>query len=111
MYNYQSFGVDKYPPSTGITILHIDESLDSHYINAARGYPGMTPNCWPFNGKHYGVAVLAADGNYNLEKKVYWDDQDACYHADGVAVIDGTTSPSTDQYQKTAGVRATGIGG
>ncbi len=62
MSNYQGSTIDANPADTGIVILHIDESVLADPVNSARGYPGQT--CWPWNGNHYYVAMLAADGLY-----------------------------------------------
>ena len=53
-------------PDSGVIIYHVDTSGSVDHNSA--GYPGQTG--WPENGKHYKVAVLAADGDYDLEKDV-----------------------------------------
>lgn len=56
----------KYEKSTfqGILIYHIDENAGYN----EEGYPGQPS--WPYNGKHYKVALLQADGLYELERGV-----------------------------------------
>ena len=46
----------------GLLIWHFD---DTQRLISNRGYPGQPG--WPGNGNHYGLAVLSADGNYDLE--------------------------------------------
>ena len=51
----------------GPLIYHVDQSAGPG--NNDRGFPGMTnPDGWPGNGKHYEVALLQADGLYELEQ-------------------------------------------
>ena len=60
--NRQSIGFDNIPGGGGIVIYHIDDNTGYD----TEGYPGQSG--WPANGNHYRVAILQADGNYNLEK-------------------------------------------
>jgi hypothetical protein len=61
--NRQQCKFDLPLPGPGLAIYHIDDSLTDYTI---QGYPGQTG--WPGNGNHYRVALLQADGNYDLEK-------------------------------------------
>ena len=49
----------------GILIYHIDENVEGGG-NRFRGGPFV--DGWPGNGLHYKVALLQADGEYELEK-------------------------------------------
>ncbi len=110
VYNYQAYGADTAPPDTGIVVLHVDESVTADEVNSVRGYPSQT--CWPWNGKHYSVAVLAADGEYKLETVSSGGggrDADSCYEASQVSTISDSTVPSTNQYHYGYGVKKSGI--
>ncbi|WP_417908499.1 M6 family metalloprotease domain-containing protein [Candidatus Electronema sp. PJ] len=86
--------VDNIPASgDGLVIYHIDGNAGYN----TEGYPGQTG--WPTNGNHYRVAVLQADGNYNLEKNNNRGDSTDAYKATGVSAIGAATVPSTDSYQ------------
>lgn len=85
----------------GLAIWHIDEgSLD------VEGYPGQD-GIWPFNGKHYDVALLQADGNYDLERGHNLGDSGDLFHQNGhgvdilqqsINILDGPF-PNTDSYR------------
>lgn len=60
--NRQKVGLDSILPKPGLAIFHVDEKAGL----STEGYPGQ--NGWPKNGKHYRVALLQADGFYNIEK-------------------------------------------
>jgi hypothetical protein len=112
VYNYQAYGVDSAPPDTGIIVQHIDESILADPVNSVRGYPSQS--CWPWNGKHYKVAILAADGQYKLEtvtSSSYGKGGDAntAYVKSSVFKISDSTVPSTNQYHYGYGVKSTGI--
>ena len=97
--NRQPTGFDATIPEGGLAIWHVDESRGSftyNDVNREEGYPGLPG--WPDNGKHYRVALLQADGLYELEQGDTGDADDL-YRAGGVSTIDGTSVPSTDGYQ------------
>ena len=86
--------VDNIPASgDGLVIYHIDDST----VYNTEGYPGQ--NGWPENGNHYRVAVLQADGNYDLEKGNDRGDSGDAYRENYVSLIGPATVPSTDSYQ------------
>ena len=90
--NRQRAGTETCLDQGGLIVFHID---DNHNYNT-QGYPGQSG--WPGNGNHYRVAVLQADGNYNLEKGNNRGDAGDAYHG-ASALLDGSTVPSTDAYQ------------
>ena len=77
-------------------IWHIDTTAGG---NSNEGYPGQSG--WPENGNHYKVAVLQADGDYDLEHGYNRGDGGDVYHASGVSSIGPGPGiyPSTDSYQ------------
>lgn len=99
--NRQPTGFDGAIPQGGLAIWHIDDQAGYN----TEGYPGQ--GGWPFNGNHYRVALLQADGNYDLEKGNNRGDSGDAYHGNGVSVIAPYTVPDTDAYQQ-GSVGATG---
>jgi len=69
--NRQPTGRDEEMPGGGLLIFHIDENRP-HQMS--EGYPNMpkksNENHWPWNDKHYRIALLQADGKYDLERGV-----------------------------------------
>ncbi len=92
--NRQPVGVESIMPQGGLCIWHIDEAK---CCNTDEGYPGQAG--WPENNRHYRVALLQADGNYDLERDNNRGDGGDVYHLDGVRSITTTSVPSTDRYQ------------
>lgn len=86
----------------GIVIYKIDENEDGNYN---RGGPFVEG--WPGNGAHYQVAVLQADGLYELEMAInlgdvgdFWGEDDILGPGNGELVAtDAGTYPNTDSYQ------------
>ena len=62
--NRQPGSYDILLPLGGLAIWHIDEHMYL-YGNSLEGYPGQPG--WPSNSNHYHVALLQADGRYDLE--------------------------------------------
>lgn len=107
--NRQPYGFDTDLPQGGLAIWHIDE-LASY---ESQGFPGQAG--WPNNGQHYLVALLQADGEYDLEHGKNTGDRGDLWHAESKLKKLGPSSavgkgpfPNTDSYQ--GGVlRQTGI--
>jgi M6 family metalloprotease-like protein len=102
--NRQDTGFDCTIPQGGIAIWHIDDNVGYN----TQGYPGQSN--WPANGLHYRVALLQADGLYNLEKGNNRGDSGDMHHAAGVDAIGPGPGnhPNTDTY-KGGVVTQTGI--
>lgn len=102
--NRQNAGFDCSIPQGGIAIWHIDDTTGFN----TEGYPGQSG--WPGNGNHYRVALLQADGNYNLEKGNNRGDSNDVHHAGGIAAISPGPGnhPNTDTY-KNGTITQTGI--
>ncbi len=93
--NRQPVGLDADIPQGGLAIWHIDESVAN---NETEGYPGQAG--WPQNGKHYKVALLQADGLYQLERgSKNANYTNMLYCAGTNNLITAKTVPSTDAYQ------------
>jgi hypothetical protein len=86
----------------GIVIYKIDENEEGNYN---RGGPFVEG--WPGNGAHYQVAVLQADGLYELEMALnlggigdFWREGDVLGPGNGELVAtEFGTYPNTDSYQ------------
>ncbi|CAN5508622.1 hypothetical protein BH10PLA2_BH10PLA2_10650 [soil metagenome] len=98
--NRQPVGFDvKIPAGTGgvqggLAIWHIDERKPT---NTEPGYPGQPG--YPANNRHYKVALLQADGRYDLEKDANRGDGDDVYRAGFKTEVSHSTVPNTDAYQ------------
>ena len=105
--NRQRMGFDAKMPQSGLTIFHIDDTAPRN----DEGYPGQ--DGWPTNGKHYRVALLQADGNYDLEKGNGRGDDGDAWHS-GASIGPSSTNgsagpyPNTDAYQN-GNIVSTGI--
>ena len=99
-------------PGSGLAIWHIDESVGD---NKTEGFPGQFPD-WPDNGKHFKIALVQADGLYDLEKAEKFDPGTPMNPSDdipvkgdagdlyrggtgGVSEINMHTEPSTNSYK------------
>jgi M6 family metalloprotease-like protein len=104
--NRQAVGFDQQIPQGGLAIWHIDENAPG---NMNEGFPGQSG--WPGNGNHFRVALLQADGNYDLEQYATTNNRgdagDLYQNVPSIA-LDETTVPNCDAYQGGA-VYPTGI--
>ncbi|MGY8690996.1 MAG: fibronectin type III domain-containing protein, partial [Verrucomicrobiales bacterium] len=91
--NRQPVGTDSVMPQGGLAIFHIDDSAS--YVQ--EGFPAQSG--WPGNGNHYRVALLQADGAYELERGIDRGDRYDVYHGNGVSEVSSNTTPNTDSYQ------------
>jgi M6 family metalloprotease-like protein len=91
--NRQPIGLDSRIPQGGLAIWHIDESKPS---NAPEGFPGQSG--WPANNNHYKVALLQADGTYDLEHNKNPGDSGDLYQG-GSRRLGPDTVPNSDAYQ------------
>jgi M6 family metalloprotease-like protein len=97
--NRQKCSFDAQISGPGLAIFHIDDSASY----TTEGYPGQTG--WPTNGNHYRVALLQADGSYNLEKGNNRGDATDLFFGGGVSGISptgtsgGLAHPNTKAYK------------
>ena len=84
----------------GIAIYHIDEKVLDNQNE--RGYPNTNSN-WPQNGKHYMIALLPADGQYDLERGINMGDATDLWHSNSIRkeLRSGllASHPNTNSYQ------------
>ncbi len=92
--NREPTGFEKDMPQGGLAIWHIDESKAN---NNTEGYPSQTG--WPRNGNHYTIALLQADGRYDLEHGANRGDSGDLYRGTDVSLIGADTTPNTYSYQ------------
>lgn len=92
--NRQPVGFESTIPQGGLAIWHIDTSKAS---NNAEGYPGQAG--WPGNNNHFKVALLQADGLYELERRINSGNAGDLYRSGGVVALTPATVPNTDRYQ------------
>lgn len=107
--NRQPIGFDRQIPAGadgvrgGLAIWHIDDRKTSDNDPGHPGIPGF-----PENNSHLRVALLQADGRYDLERNANKGDGDDLFRATGVSEISPDTKPGTHSYQL-GNVRRTGI--
>lgn len=93
--NRQAVYYDKNIPSTGLVIWHIDEDVDGGW-QSRPGWPGQEG--WPYNGNHYHVSILQADGLYELEKGMNNGGAGDLFAGPGVGLFPGGPYPNSDGY-------------
>ena len=112
--NRQPVGYDSGMTGGGIAVYHVDEDVRRQ---DRPGFPNMTDvaayadaGAYPANGRHYGVRLVASDGDYGLERRrTPGAGGELLWHAGSRLQALGTTGfPSTRTYQGDA-VRETGI--
>lgn len=94
----------------GIAIYHVDEQPQNYN---REGYPGQIEGNieWPLNGNHYKIALLAADGNYELEKGVNQGNSEDLFNISQSLLPSNDKDgpfPNTDSYQK-GNITQTGV--
>jgi len=101
--NRQPIGYDSRMRGGGILVYHID-ATDNIRSNRPSGFPGQWG--WPGNDRHYPVALLQADGKYEIEKGLRDHEPGDFFHGqnvlgpgngESVATDDGVY-PNTDSY-------------
>ena len=106
--NRQPYSFDSKMGTGGLAIWHID---DNQAGNTTEGWPvnlgtGVASAAWPTN--HYKIALLQADGLYEMERKINSGQNTDLFRSNGVATISHTSIPSTDSY-KGGNLASTGI--
>lgn len=93
--NRQKLEYDVHFYGTGLAIFHINDGANGM---ENRGYPGQ--DGWPANNKHYQVAVMGADGYYDLEKGNNKGDEGDLWQQNQELGpgMGGTVFPNTDGY-------------
>jgi len=95
--NRQPVGFDREIPNAkgGLAIWHIDENKwnrpgqpydPAKTENREPGFPGQPG--WPANNKHYMVALVQADGRFDLEQGLNYGDDSDLFRGGGVDAID-----------------------
>ena len=109
------------PVEGGLAVWKIDEKTKSLY---KQGWPGQLDNStgleFPYNGNHYSIALLQADGSYDLEQGHNGGDTTDLFSRYSVNFLlpgimsfisgsEGIVYPNTDSYQG-GKVYSTGLG-
>jgi hypothetical protein len=87
--NRQPVGLDGALPQGGLAIWHVDEgkgSFSNDDPNNDEGYPGQSG--WPGNANHYRVAMLQADGTFDMDHGFDRGDSADVYRSPVATVID-----------------------
>mmetsp|Transcript_18015 Transcript_18015/g.39384 ORF Transcript_18015/g.39384 Transcript_18015/m.39384 type:complete len:1059 (-) Transcript_18015:148-3324(-) len=105
-------GIEEKMPEEGLIIWHVDEAMAEN-ANEWEGFPGQEG--WPANGRHYMVAVVQADGRFNLERRDNQGDEYDYYSSCRVDELGPSVDPmvgpfpNTDFYQIGTGLGRTGV--
>jgi hypothetical protein len=106
--NRQAIGYDVQMLGSGLLIWHIDEKAG---LQNFPGYPGQ--DNWPQNGNHYQVALLQADGSYDLEKGNNGGDEMDFFTQDLELTPSSEAYPNSNSYRDgeifMTGIRIYGI--
>jgi M6 family metalloprotease-like protein len=94
--NRQPWGFETDMPQGGLCIWHIDEAKAG---NTSEGYPGQAG--WPANNNHYKIALLQADGLYEMEKNLNRGNGADVFRGGGVSSLGSATNtwPNTASYK------------
>ena len=92
--NREPVGFENDMPQGGLAVWHIDENKPD---NKDEGFPGQAG--WPGNNNHYKIALLQADGLFDLEHRNNRGDGGDLYRAGGQTSVTHSTSPNTDSYK------------
>ncbi|MDA1160135.1 MAG: M6 family metalloprotease domain-containing protein [Planctomycetota bacterium] len=100
--NRQPVGFDRHLPGGkgGLAIWHIDENKST---NREPGHPDVPG--WPGNGAHYKVALLQADGRFDLERGSNYGDEEDLFRAGGVNRVSSLEPHGLRPYRIDARVR------
>jgi len=111
--NRQAVGFDSLISAGGLAVYMVDEKAP---WQERRGFP--TQPGWPRNGNHYSIALLQADGAYDLERGRNTGDAGDLWHAHSERTflgpgydskeVNATTYPNSDSYQSGI-ITSTGI--
>jgi M6 family metalloprotease-like protein len=83
----------------GLAIWHIDENtilnnISSNFVNSSECYPGG-PSC---SADHFGVALMQADGSWDLEKNINRGTRTDLWYLGNAAIFDSASVPDSDLY-------------
>ncbi len=96
--NRQQTGYDSYLPSSGLLIWHIDSTKTN---NTEEWYPPMATSA------HYKVALVQADGNFDIDKKSNTGDIGDPYPGStGNTSFSAGSSPASDSYSGGSSITA-----
>lgn len=98
--NRQQVGFDSALPQGGLAIWHVDEGkgcFTNNNPNNDEGYPGQPG--WPTNGSHHRLALLQADGAFDLEQDFGRGNSGDVYRAGFATSLTPTSTPDSKAYQ------------